>query len=131
MATSMGPTRPIATSGAAHVLTYYGALSTLVIVFFFWGFIASGNSVFIPFCKHKFDLDQYQSQLVDFAFYTAYYIGALGLFAYGAFGGKDLVGKWGYKKSIVYGLLFSALGAAAMIIAVQENAFGGMLAGLF
>ncbi|MGB5005392.1 MAG: MFS transporter [Ferruginibacter sp.] len=111
--------------------TNYGALSTLVTVFFFWGFIAAGNSVFIPFCKHYFNLDQFQSQLIDFAFYTAYYIGALGLFAYGAFGGKDLVGKWGYKKSIVYGLLFSALGAAAMIIAVNANTFAGMLVGLF
>ena len=111
--------------------TNYGALGTLVTVFFFWGFIAAGNSVFIPFCKHYFHLDQFQSQLIDFAFYTAYYIGALGLFVYGAFGGKDLVGKWGYKKSIVYGLLFSALGAAAMIIAVNANTFAGMLFGLF
>jgi FHS family L-fucose permease-like MFS transporter len=111
--------------------TNYGALGTLVTVFFFWGFIAAGNSVFIPFCKHYFDLDQFQSQLIDFAFYTAYYVGALVLFAYGAFGGKDLVGKWGYKKSIVYGLLFSALGAAAMILAVNGNTFAGMLVGLF
>lgn len=111
--------------------TNYGALSTLVTVFFFWGFIAAGNSVFIPFCKNYFHLDQFQSQLIDFAFYLAYYIGALGLFWYGAFGGKDLVGKWGYKKSIVYGLLFSAIGAAAMIIAVNANTFAGMLAGLF
>ncbi len=111
--------------------TNYGALSTLVVVFFFWGFIAAGNSVFIPFCKHYFHLDQFQSQLIDFAFYLAYYIGALALFAYGAFGGKDLVAKWGYRKSIVYGLLFSALGAVAMIIAVNANAFVGMLAGLF
>ena len=111
--------------------TNYGALSTLVTVFFFWGFIAAGNSVFIPFCKHYFELDQFQSQLIDFAFYLAYYIGALGLFAYGAFGGKDLVGKWGYKRSIVYGLLFSALGAIAMIIAVNANTFAGMLTGFF
>lgn len=111
--------------------TNYGALSTLVTVFFFWGFIAAGNSVFIPFCKHKFGLDQFQSQLIDFAFYLAYYIGALILFAYGSFGGKDLVGKWGYKKSIVYGLLFSALGAAAMIMAVEVSTFAGMLVGLF
>ncbi|MDP4283756.1 MAG: MFS transporter [Bacteroidota bacterium] len=111
--------------------TNHGALSTLVIVFFFWGFIAAGNSVFIPFCKHYFTLDQFQSQLIDFAFYLAYYLGALALFAYGAFGGKDLVAKWGYKKSIVYGLLFSALGAVAMIIAVNSNTFIGMLVGLF
>ena len=118
-------------TGGKFVPTNYGALSTLIVVFFFWGFIAAGNSVFIPFCKHYFHLDQFQSQLIDFAFYLAYYIGALGLFAYGAFGGKDLVAKWGYKKSIVYGLLFSALGAVAMIIAVNANTFTGMLVGLF
>jgi MFS transporter, FHS family, L-fucose permease len=111
--------------------TNYGALGTLVTVFFFWGFIAAGNSVFIPFCKHYFHLDQFQSQLIDFAFYTAYYVGALVLFIYGAFAGKDPVGKWGYKKSIIYGLLFSAIGAAAMIIAVNANVFAGMLVGLF
>lgn len=131
MATAMGPSKPIAPSSTGFIPTNYGALSTLVLVFFFWGFIASGNSVFIPFCKHYFHLDQFQSQLVDFAFYTAYYIGALLLFMYGAFGGKDLVAKWGYKRSIVYGLLFSAIGAAAMIIAVNANTFAGMLAGLF
>jgi FHS family L-fucose permease-like MFS transporter len=132
MATSTGMHRSAPVSASTgHVPTNYGALGTLVTVFFFWGFIAAGNSIFIPFCKHYFDLDQFQSQLIDFAFYTAYYVGALGLFAYGAFGGKDLVGKWGYKRSIVYGLLFSALGAVAMIIAVNANTFAGMLFGLF
>lgn len=111
--------------------TNYPALYTLITVFFFWGFIAAGNSIFIPFCKSYFSLDQFQSQLVDFAFYTAYYIGALLLFALGNSSGKDIVGKWGYKKSIVYGLLFSALGAGAMIVAVEANLYAGMLVGLF
>jgi FHS family L-fucose permease-like MFS transporter len=114
-----------------HVKTNYPALYTLITVFFFWGFIAAGNSIFIPFCKSYFSLDQFQSQLVDFAFYTAYYIGALLLFAFGNMTGKDVVGKWGYKKSIVYGLLFSALGAGAMIIAVEANVYAGLLFGLF
>ena len=111
--------------------TNYPALYTLITVFFFWGFIAAGNSIFIPFCKSYFSLDQFQSQLVDFAFYTAYYIGALLLFAFGNLSGKDIVGKWGYKKSIVYGLLFSAIGAGAMIVAVEANLYAGMLLGLF
>jgi len=111
--------------------TNYGALTTLTTVFFFWGFIAAGNSVFIPFCKTYFNLDQFQSQLIDFAFYGAYYLGALGLFVFGSAKGKDLVGSWGYKKSIVYGLLFSAIGAGAMIISVYLNVFAGMLLGLF
>lgn len=111
--------------------TNYSALSTLTLVFFFWGFIAAGNSIFIPFCKNYFSLDQFQSQLIDFAFYLAYYLGALGLFAAGTSKGRDIVGSWGYKKSIIYGLLFSALGAGAMIISVYMNTFAGMLLGLF
>lgn len=111
--------------------TNYPALYTLVTVFFFWGFIAAGNSIFIPFCKHYFSLDQFQSQLVDFAFYTAYYVGALLLFILASIKNKDIIGIWGYKKSIVYGLLFSALGAGAMILAVEANWYTGMLAGLF
>ncbi|MFM1893628.1 MAG: L-fucose permease [Bacteroidota bacterium] len=111
--------------------TNFGALGVLTIVFFFWGFIAAGNSVFIPFCKNYFHLDQFQSQLVDYAFYGAYYLGALFLFIMGSYRGKDLVGNWGYKRSIVYGLLFSAFGAAAMIVAVYGNTFSGMLIGFF
>lgn len=114
-----------------QIKTNYPALYTLIVVFFFWGFIAAGNSIFIPFCKHYFNLDQFQSQLVDFAFYTAYYVGALLLFIFSSASGKDLVGKWGFKKSIVYGLLFSALGAGAMIVAVEVNTYAGMLMGLF
>jgi FHS family L-fucose permease-like MFS transporter len=111
--------------------TNFGALGTLVIVFFFWGFIAAGNGVFIPFCKHYFHLDQFQSQLIDFAFYLAYYIGALLLFIFSNIIGMDSVSKWGYKKSIVNGLVFSAVGAITMILAVNANSFPGMLGGLF
>ena len=108
-----------------------GALSTLVTVFFFWGFIAAGNGVFIPFCKHYFKLDQFQSQLIDFAFYLAYYLGALTLYFIASVFRKDVVARWGFKNSIVYGLLFSAIGAGIMILAVNANTFPGMLAGLF
>src|SRR5690606_18685221 len=111
--------------------TNQGALSTLTTVFFFWGFIASGNTVFIPFCKEYFSLDQFQSQLIDFAFYGAYYLGALALFLISSTKGRDLVGSWGYKKTIVMGLLFSSIGAGAMIVSVYNNVFAGMLLGLF
>ena len=90
------------------------ALTTLVTVFFFWGFIAASNSVFIPFCKTYFNIDQFQSQLVDFAFYGAYYIGALSLFIMSSAVKRDILNNWGYKNGIVYGLLLSAVGAFIM-----------------
>ena len=98
---------------------YSQALSTLVTVFFFWGFIAASNGVFIPFCKTYFSIDQFQSQLVDFAFYGAYYFGALILFILSNSSGKDIMNHWGYKNGIIYGLLLSVIGAFIMIPAVN------------
>lgn len=118
-------------SSTQTIKTNYPALYTLVVVFFFWGFFAAGNSVFIPFCKNYFHLDQFQSQLIDFAFYTAYYFGSLFLFLFSSFKGYDLVSKWGYKRSIVFGLLFSAFGAGVMIWAVQIGLYTALLVGLF
>ncbi|MDC0908948.1 MFS transporter [Flavobacteriales bacterium] len=95
------------------------ALYTLITVFFFWGFIAASNGVFIPFCKTYFKLDQFQSQLIDFAFYGAYYIGALFLFIFSSIRNTDIMNSWGFKSSIVKGLLLSAIGAVAMVTAVN------------
>ena len=95
------------------------ALATLVSVFFFWGFIGASNGVFIPFCKEYFEIDQFQSQLVDFAFYGAYYIGALMLFILSSQSKKDIFNSWGYKKGIIYGLLISTVGALVMYPAIN------------
>ena len=111
--------------------TNTGALGTLVIVFFFWGFIAAGNGIFIPFCKHYFHLDQFQSQLIDFAFYGAYYIGALGLFVASAVKNKDIMNHWGMKTGIIYGLLVSAAGAVLMLLSFNFGGFTGILVSLF
>ena len=100
------------------------ALYTLVSVFFFWGFIAASNGVFIPFCKTYFSIDQFQSQLVDFAFYGAYYIGALILFIWSSQSGKDILNNWGYKRGIIYGLIISAFGALIMLPSVNGAEFG-------
>lgn len=100
------------------------ALYTLVSVFFFWGFIAASQGVFIPFCKTYFSIDQFQSQLVDFAFYGAYYVGALILFIWSSQSGKDILNNWGYKRGIIYGLIISAFGALIMLPSVNGAEFG-------
>ena len=107
------------------------ALYTLITVFFFWGFIGASNGVFIPFCKAKFGLDQFQSQLIDFAFYGAYYIGALLLFIFSSIAKKDILNGWGFKKGIIYGLLISTFGALLMIIAVTQGSYLFILGALF
>lgn len=107
------------------------ALYTLITVFFFWGFIGASNGVFIPFCKIKFGLDQFQSQLIDFAFYGAYYIGALLLFIFSGLAKKDILNSWGFKKGIINGLIVSTFGAAFMIYAVSQGSYAMILAALF
>jgi len=111
--------------------TNNSALYTLITVFFFWGFIGASNGVFIPFCKIKFGLDQFQSQLIDFAFYGAYYIGALLLFIVSSAAKKDILNAWGFKKGIIYGLLLSTFGAACMIFAVTQGSYVLILGALF
>ena len=111
--------------------TNWGALSVLISVFFFWGFFGASNGVFIPFCKAKFGLDQFQSQLIDFAFYGAYYLGALALFLVSGSMKKDILNQWGFKNGIIYGLLISTIGAVAMIGAVDLGTYGLILGALF
>lgn len=111
--------------------TNYPALYTLIGVFFFWGFIAASNGVFIPFCKSKFDLSQFQSQLIDSAFYFAYYIGAFLLFLFSVIGKKDILNSWGFKNGIFYGLMISVVGAFVMFPALASNSFAFILGALF
>lgn len=111
--------------------TNYGALGTLVTVFFFWGFIAASNSIFIPFCKSHFALSQFESQLVGSAFYVAYFVGSLILFIVSNVLGYDILNKIGYKKGIIYGLLISVAGALLMLPSANANSYPALLASLF
>jgi FHS family L-fucose permease-like MFS transporter len=111
--------------------TNSGALATLVIVFFFWGFIAASNSIFIPFCKSHFDLSQFQSQLIGSAFYGAYFIGSLILYLVSSAIGYDILNKIGYKRGIIYGLLISVVGALLIIPSANANSFPAICASFF
>lgn len=93
----------------------------LILVFFFWGFLAASNSIFIPFCKSHFNLTQLESQLIDFSFYSAYFIGSLILYLASTARKVDILNKIGYKKGIIYGLLISVLGSVIMIPCVNKE----------
>ncbi|QHL86671.1 MFS transporter [Nibribacter ruber] len=111
--------------------SYSSALYTLAMVFFFWGFLAASNGVFIPFCKSHFNLSQFQSQLIDSAFYGAYFIGSLLLYLYSTSVGYDFLNKIGYKKGIIYGLMVSVVGALVMIPAVNTGEYLFILLAFF
>ena len=113
--------------------TKWSQFGVLIIVFFFWGFVAASNSIFIPFCKTFFNLDQIQSQLIGSAFYGAYFYGSFILYVFSTITGTDLLNKIGYKKGIIYGLLISVVGALALAyISGSGNAtFGLVLVSFF
>src|ERR1700748_1106150 len=110
---------------------YGSALYTLITVFFFWGFLAASNGVFIPFCKAHFSLTQFESQLIDFTFYGGYFIGSLVLYFASQASRVDILNKLGYKNGIILGLLISATGALGMIPAVNSGSFALVLNSFF
>jgi FHS family L-fucose permease-like MFS transporter len=111
--------------------SYSSALYTLITVFFFWGFLAASNGVFIPFCKEHFHLTQFESQLIDFTFYGGYFIGSLILYFASSISKVDIMNKMGYKNGIILGLIVSAVGALGMVPAIASGSFGLILAVFF
>lgn len=106
------------------------ALATIISVFFFWGFVAASNGVLIPMLKKHFSLSQFQSQLVDYAFYFAYFVGSLIYFFWSKALG-DPFNKYGMKKGLVLGLIIAAIGAILFVPAVQFDQYIFFLIGLF
>jgi len=88
--------------------SYLVPLVTLTTLFFMWGFITCMNDILIPYLKGVFELTHFQSNLVQFAFFTAYFIISLIYFVVSATVG-DPIRRIGYKNTIVSGLLISAV----------------------
>ena len=111
--------------------TQWGQFIPLVIVFFFWGFVAASNDILIPVFKKAFDLTQSQSQFVSLAFYISYTVGSLIYMGVSLLMKQDLVNKIGYKNGLALGLVISALGTLLFYPAANLGSYSLMLAGLF
>jgi MFS transporter, FHS family, L-fucose permease len=107
------------------------AFATLISVFFFWGFVAASNDILIPVFKEKLNLEQWQSQMISFAFYVAYTVGSLIYFGLSKFTGKDILNRIGYKNGIALGLVISAIGTLLFYPAAEMSSFILMITGLF
>jgi MFS transporter, FHS family, L-fucose permease len=116
---------------SSTIQTKWGQFIPLVIVFFFWGFVAASNDILIPVFKKAFDLTQGQSQLVSLAFYIAYTVGSLIYMAISLLMKQDLVNKIGYKNGLALGLFISAIGTLLFYPAANTGSFPLMLSGLF
>src|SRR5437764_13363923 len=86
------------------------SLAILISVFFFLGFVAASNDILIPVFKEKLNLEQWQSQMISFAFYVAYTVGSIIYVLLSKSFGGDILNKIGYKNGIALGLIISACG---------------------
>jgi FHS family L-fucose permease-like MFS transporter len=106
------------------------SLITLISIFFFWGFVAASNGILTPLFKELFHLTQFRAQLVEWAFYISYFFGSIVYFLLSYFVG-DPLGKIGYKKGLIIGLVISAVGAIGFIPAANSNSYPLLLTCLF
>jgi FHS family L-fucose permease-like MFS transporter len=111
--------------------TNYGSLATITTVFFFWGFVAASNDILIPVFKEHLHLEQWQSQLISFAFYIAYTVGSILYYLISYLTKKDVINRIGYKNGVSLGLLISAAGTLLFIPAANYESFYTMITGLF
>ena len=114
-----------------NIKTNWAQFIPLVIVFFFWGFVAASNDILIPVFKKAFDLSQGESQLVSLAFYIAYTVGSLLYMGISLLLKQDIINKIGYKNGLALGLLISAFGTLLFYPAANNDSFPLMLSGLF
>lgn len=110
-------------SGESSCKNYNFALASLTMLFFMWGFITSLNDILIPHLKNVFQLNYTQSMLIQFCFFSAYFIVSLPAGA--------LVKRITYKWGIVTGLLVAAIGCALFIPAAKLQVYPLFLGALF
>ena len=111
--------------------TKWSQFGVLISVFFFWGFVAASNDILIPVFKEKLHLQQWQSQMISFAFYVAYTVGSIIYFFISKANGGDILNRIGYKNGIALGLIISAIGTLLFYPAAQTASFTLMITGLF
>jgi len=102
---------------------YRFALGSLTTLFFLWGFITCLNDILIPHLKAVFDLSYGQAMLIQFCFFSAYFLVSIPA--------SKIVEKYGFQKGIVIGLLVAAVGCAMFYPAASSHSYAVFLSALF
>ena len=116
-------TRPIATSSdsvqstpaTSATLNYSRPLAIVTTLFFMWGFLTCLNDILIPHLKAIFDLSYARAMLVQFAFFSAYFLFSVPW--------SKVVNTIGYKTTMVVGLLTMACGAFLFLPAATAASY--------
>src|SRR5260370_34582422 len=72
-----------------------------------WGFLTCLNDILVPHLKAIFDLNFAQVMLVQFAFFSAYFLFSVPW--------SKIVNRIGYQRTMVVGLLTMAVGAVPFL----------------
>jgi FHS family L-fucose permease-like MFS transporter len=110
--TGNAPTTGGSSSGGQ---TYRAALAMVTTLFFFWGFVTVLNDILVPHLKSIFDLNYTKVMLVQFAFFSAYFIFSIP--------SAKVIDTIGYKKTMVAGLITMGVGAFLFIPAASAPSF--------
>ena len=116
---SVQTSQPMAGSRNPYLLP----LVVLTSLFFMWGFITCLNDIIIPHLKGIFELNYAQAMMVQFAFFTAYFIVSLPSGA--------IVTKLGYKNGIIIGLCTAGIGCLMFYPAAGSRSYALFLLALF
>jgi MFS transporter, FHS family, L-fucose permease len=101
---------------------YIRPLAILTALFFLWGFLTSLNDILVPHLKSITDFNYTKVILVQFAFFSAYFLFSLPW--------SKIVNKIGYQKTMVAGLATMSLGAILFVPAASIPSFPLLLTGL-
>lgn len=105
-----------------NITNNYRLLSTLLFLFFTWGFITLMNDLLLPIVKENFHLSYFEATLIDFCFFIAY-----GVFSIPV---ALILQKISYKRTMILGLLIIAVGSLLMKIVYAFNNYPLFLFGL-
>lgn len=92
-------------------------------MFFIFGFLSWINAILIPYFKIACELTHFQSYLVAFAFYIAYFVMSVP--------SSYLLKAVGFKKGMMLGFFALSLGAFIFVPAAMTRTYGVFLLGLF
>lgn len=106
----------------APAASYTRPLAIVTTLFFMWGFLTSLNDILVPHLKSIFDLNYAQAMLIQFAFFSAYFLFSLPW--------AKFVNRIGYQKTMVVGLLTMAVGAFLFLPAASTASYGLFLTAL-
>lgn len=94
---------------------YRGALAMVTTLFFIWGFLTCLNDILVPHLKAIFELNYAKVMLIQFAFFSAYFLFSLP-------SGK-VIDWFGYKRTMVAGLCTMGVGALLFIPAASVPSY--------